>query len=118
MVIISDASPIIALSNIGRLELLHEVYGEVYITDIVSKEVDIPLPNWLKEISNYDKELYTTLCINLDEGEASSIALGVKMKDRSILIIDERRGRKIATELGLEIIGLLGVIVKAKLEEE
>ncbi|NJK83272.1 MAG: DUF3368 domain-containing protein [Saprospiraceae bacterium] len=34
----------------------------------------------------------------------------------SVLIIDERRGRKVASSLNIEIIGLLGVIVKSKKE--
>ncbi|MEM1214229.1 MAG: DUF3368 domain-containing protein, partial [Bacteroidota bacterium] len=32
------------------------------------------------------------------------------------LIIDERKGRRIAADLGIKIVGLLGVIVKAKKE--
>jgi len=32
------------------------------------------------------------------------------------LLIDERKGRKIAKELGLKIMGTLGVLIKGKLE--
>ena len=34
--VISDASPLIALADIGRLELLEALYDTVYITDVVS----------------------------------------------------------------------------------
>lgn len=113
MIIISDASPIIALYNIGRLSLLQEVYKEVLVTDIVSKEVEIPLPHWINVTDDYNLALYESLSLQLDEGEASAIALA-KLTPDAVLVIDERRGRKIARELGIEIIGILGVIVKAK----
>ena len=113
MVIISDASPIIALHNINELHLLKGVYQELTITDIVKQEVEIPLPAWIRVVVNYDKALFESLSLQVDEGEASAIALA-KLTPDSTLIIDERRGRRIARELGIDIIGVLGVIVKAK----
>lgn len=113
MIIISDASPIIALHNIGQLALLKEVYREISITDIVRREVEISLPEWIKVVNEYNMALYESLTLHLDEGEASAIALA-KLTPNSTLIIDERRGRKVAKELGIEIIGIMGVIVKAK----
>jgi predicted nucleic acid-binding protein len=50
---------------------------------------------------------------NLGNGEASSIALALEF-DKSLLIIDEKKGRIIASDLGIEIIGSLGVLIKAK----
>ncbi|MEL7220276.1 MAG: DUF3368 domain-containing protein, partial [Bacteroidota bacterium] len=32
----------------------------------------------------------------------------------SLLIIDEKKGRRLAQELGIKIIGLIGIILKAK----
>ena len=49
----------------------------------------------------------------MDEDEASSIALSLET-DNSLLIIDKKKGRRIAQELGLKIIGTLGVILQAK----
>ena len=48
----------------------------------------------------------------LDMGEASSIALSLEIED-SILIIDERKGRKIASSLNIKIIGTIGVLILA-----
>jgi len=112
-IIISDASPIIALENIGRLDILRTLYEEIIITDIVAEEVQMELPDWVRRDSSYDKDLYVSLSTRLDEGEASAIALAVQKKD-CLLIIDEKKGRKLAKELGVEITGLIGVIVKAK----
>lgn len=114
MIIICDASPIIALYNIGKLGLLKSVYDEICITDIVHKEVEIPLPDWIKVEKNYNIQVYRSLSLQLDEGEASSISLAVEIGEFVELIIDEKKGRRVAKDLGFSTIGLLGVIVKAK----
>ena len=43
-VIISDASPLIALIDIGELDLLRLLYENVSITDIVRSEIHADLP--------------------------------------------------------------------------
>ena len=65
MIIISDASPIIALHNIGQLALLKEVYREISITDIVCREVEISLPEWIKVVNEYNMALYESLTLHL-----------------------------------------------------
>lgn len=46
--IISDTSCFIILSNIGELELLHKVYGEVITTIEIATEFGDTLPDWVK----------------------------------------------------------------------
>jgi len=53
------------------------------------------------------------LTLNLDKGEAEAIALA-KEKEAEILLIDDKSARKIAHHLGLNYIGLLGVLREAK----
>ena len=50
----------------------------------------------------------------MDKGEASTIALSIELDD-CLLIIDDLKGRKFANQIGLTIIGTIGVIVDAKL---
>ena len=38
--VVANTTPLIALSVIGKLELLKELYGEVMIPDAVLKEVE------------------------------------------------------------------------------
>ena len=38
-VVLSDASPLIALSLIERLDLLHSLLGQITITDVVQSEI-------------------------------------------------------------------------------
>lgn len=73
-VVISDASPIIALNNVGELSLLKQLYDEILITDIVLEEIQINIPHWIKIDTSYDASLYQSLCTRLDRGEASAIA--------------------------------------------
>ena len=51
--------------------------------------------------------------MDLDEGEASAIALSLEMKN-PILLIDELKGRKVAEKLNLRYSGTFGLILKAK----
>jgi len=111
--IIADASCLIVLQNIQELPILQKLFGEVFITGEVGKEFGLELPEWIKirKVVNTSKK--EALSLVLDEGEASSIALSLEIGD-SILIIDEKKGRRIAQELGIKIIGTLGVILRAK----
>ena len=115
-VIIADSSCLIILANIGLLNILNDLYGEIIITPQVRKEFNDNLPDWIKVVEAKDKSLMQTLSISLDIGEASSITLCMEQKNETLLIIDERKGRKVAKELGISIIGTIGIILKAKEE--
>lgn len=49
----------------------------------------------------------------MDLGEAEAIALAVEV-EAARLLIDERSGRQAATDLGLRITGVLGILLSAK----
>ena len=111
--IFSDTSCLIALSNVGKLEILNNLFGEVVITGIVATEFKTKLPDWLiiKEVHNQAKQL--ELEKHLDKGEASIIALALEHPGCT-LVIDEFKGRKIACSLGLDIIGTIGLLILAE----
>ena len=111
--IIADASPLIVLQNIQELSLLQKLFGEVLITEEVNEEFKLNLPEWIKIKTVQNKTQKNALSLVLDKGEASSIALCLETND-AILIIDEKKGRRVAQELGLKITGTLGVILSAK----
>lgn len=49
----------------------------------------------------------------LDHGEAVALALAVELQ-ADVVLIDERRARAVASRLGLNVVGVLGVLVEAK----
>ncbi len=112
--IISDSTTVITLLNIGRLDVLKNIFSLVYIPQKVYDEVVIEEKIVLdkeffvvKEIS--DKNLYNLLSKSLDAGECESIVLAKEME--LSLIIDEKKGRKIASNLGVNIFGFIGLLV-------
>jgi predicted nucleic acid-binding protein len=112
-VVISDTSCFIAFDRINKLEILQLVFGTVLTTPRVMQEFGKNLPAWitLKEATNQDKLI--ELEGILDKGEASAIALALEIPG-ALIIIDEKKGRKIAKSLDLEVIGSLKVLLIAK----
>ena len=60
-----------------------------------------------------DQKRVQELRENLDQGEAEAIVLTIE-RGADLLLVDERRGRRSATAAGLTVIGLLGVVTRAK----
>jgi len=110
--IVSDSTALIILFDLERIELLENLFEVVYITPIVLEEISVKypvvLPSFMRVEKLKDEELFNSLKMLLDLGESEAIALA-KEKNLSI-IIDEKRGRKIAKGIGLKVIGLLGVV--------
>jgi len=110
--IVSDSTALIILFDLDRIELLENLFEIVYISPIVLEEISVKypvvLPSFMRVEKLKDDELFNSLKMLLDLGESEAIALA-KEKNLSI-IIDEKRGRKIAKGVGLKVIGLLGVV--------
>ena len=111
--VIADASCLIVLQNILELSLLQKLFGEVLITEEVAMEFGLDLPEWIKVKTVQNETQKNSLSLILDKGEASSIALCLELDD-SLLIIDEKKGRRVAQELKIKITGTIGVILRAK----
>ncbi len=112
--IISDTSCLILLEKIGELDILHKLFGTIITTTEVAEEFGQQLPSWFELQQPKDKNYQSIIEASVDKGEASAIALAIELDD-CLLIIDDLKGRKFAQQLGLTIIGTIGVIVDAKL---
>ncbi len=110
--IVSDSTALIVLFDLDRVELLENLFEVVYIVPIVLEEISVKypvvLPPFITVEKPEDDELIGELRLLLDPGESEAIALA-KAKNLPI-IIDEKRGRKVAKGLGLKVMGLLGVV--------
>ena len=110
--IISDSTTLIVLFDLDRTDLLSNLFSTIIIPTSVFKEIstknELVLPNFMSVIAVQNSELLESLKMILDDGESEAIALAVEIKSK--LIIDEKKGRKIAINQGLEIIGLIGIV--------
>ncbi len=124
MIVVADTSVIVNLVRVGHDQLLRRIYQEVWIPGKVAEEFvwqasvnppfqGLQLPAWLQ--IREPAAISPTLLANdlLDDGERAALALAVEMHADAILI-DEKNGREIAEKLGLEHVGILGVLFRAK----
>ncbi|MBX2900142.1 MAG: DUF3368 domain-containing protein [Cyclobacteriaceae bacterium] len=113
-IIISDTSCLILLDRIGELNLLNKLFGQILITVEIAHEFKKELPDWFKIETPTNLNYQRILETSVDRGEASAIALALEYQN-CLLIMDDLKGRKYATQLGIKVTGTLGVIVSAKL---
>ena len=124
MIVISDTTAISTLIQVGELDLLKKLFPEVVLPKIVLDEllelknfgVDVSFlmdSDWLIVKETTESPTFSLLKSLLDEGEASAIALAIEM-DADLIIIDEKKGRKIAQTMNLQYTGLGGVLIPAK----
>ncbi len=123
MIVVSDTSAIISLSAIDQLHLIEQLYGIVLIPAAVRNEIVAAGPTapgataaslaWIQTVAVSNRSLVSSLVGQLDIGEAEAVALAVE-QHADLLLMDERRGRAIATGLGVKVIGILGVLLEAK----
>jgi len=123
MIVVSDASPLIAFDQLGLLHLLPELFGEIIVPDEVAQELlagserghRARLLNepWIIRRSIMNTALLADLLEHLDSGESEAIALAVDC-DARLLLIDDSLGRREATRLGLTVIGTAGILQLAR----
>lgn len=121
MIVVADASTIIGLHRIGRLDLLRAVFGEIHIPPSVAAElvhadpvrnVDVRLFPWIRLSSPDPGPGAIVWRKRLDPGESDAIALALERNGK--LVAGDGPGRKEAIRLGLDLMGLVGVAVAAK----
>ncbi|MDI6904078.1 MAG: DUF3368 domain-containing protein [Candidatus Bathyarchaeia archaeon] len=136
MPIVSNTSPLIWLSKIGKIALLKRLFGEVIIPEEVYKEAverglqegfsdvlaikECIEQGWIKVSKLDEREI--KLCQKMMDhafeihlGEAQAIILARKIG--TLLLMDESSGRAFAETWGLKVRGTLYVIIKALREE-
>ena len=116
--VIADASVLIALSNIGQLDLLQWLFGELLVPPAVAREVTARamLPPWVRTQA-LDRPLdFRVGEAQLDDGESEAISLALEL-GAGRLILDDRPARRLAKALGLPVVGTAGLILLARRKE-
>ena len=122
MLIVSDASPIIALAACGELGLLDKLFDQVCIPQAVFNELNILDKPKTREIIDWARDkvvqvkntaIVTALSLSLDTGEAEALSLYWETA-ADFLLIDEKRGRIIAHRNDIKTVGTIGILLSAK----
>ncbi len=119
MIIVSDTSPINYLILIGHINLLLELSQEIVIPHAVYRELsDLeapkPVQNWIATPPNWLKVQVVgtpgdAIVDLLDPGEREAILLAQEL-NADLLVLDDMKARRTATERGLVITGILGIL--------
>jgi predicted nucleic acid-binding protein len=124
MIAVSNTTPILSLAKIGQLNLFNALFDKVFVPTAVYEEIAIIG----KDKERYDvfdvsdlfhiKEIQNVLAANilrvqLDYGEAEAIVLAKELK-ADILVLDEKKARRIAQANSQAIIGTVGILQLAK----
>lgn len=118
--VVSDAGPLISLSRLDLLHLLPKLFAQVQVPDAVLEECMARPDNAdAQRIRAALDQRWLFACqaspfarAGLDPGE--SAAIGRALQIGAGLLADDHAARQCAQELGLRIIGTLGVLVLAK----
>ena len=122
-IIICDASPLILLPKIDCLHLIPLIAAEIWIpravwhevTDHAGSRPEILLikAQFSADVRDADPLLEAAYALMVDRGEAAALALATKTRD-PCLLMDDRKGRRVASASGWRCMGTLGLLVRSK----
>lgn len=118
--VVSDTTALIVLAAQQRLDLFAGCFERVLLPDAVYREWLAGDPDvagivqqrsWLEVVSVDEVPLLAELRTLLDPGEAEALVLA---RQRHLpLIVDEKKGRRVARMMGIPVLGLVGVLLLA-----
>ena len=127
--VVCDSSTLIHLAAIGRLSLLQEFFEKLTVPEAVWREVverggerigvteveAAVRAGWLHVHPVEASLLVRSLKQDLDDGEAEVIALALEL-EAELVLLDESEARRKAEAFGLKKTGILGILMRAKVE--
>lgn len=129
MIVVSDTTPLISLMKIRKLDLVNHLFGEVQIPNAVYEELvsntrfpdasrQIRECSFIKRVDVADVQSVKLLrrSAGLDAGESEAIVLSDSLSV-SLLLMDEAKGRQVAMQMGIRIMGTIGMLLAAYKEE-
>ena len=126
MIVVSNASPLIALSTIDLLDTLAKLYGNIHIPQAVNKEViaagqgrpgsqEVATAQWIicHAVADQWSVAQLQASTGLDRGESEAIILANEL-NASLIILDDKDARQYCQTCQLPIIGTVGLLLLAK----
>lgn len=125
MIVVSDTTPLISFLKIGHVDLLERLFGRVFVPQAVYDEltVDMRFAQEAKQIEqssfievrsvkNPDSVSVLKRATGLDQGESEAIVLADELK-ADVLLMDEVKGRTVSNEMGIKVMGTIGMLMAA-----
>lgn len=122
---VADASPVIVLAQAGQLDLLRTAGDRLILPRAVMTEIEQPglhdvaaeaihSASWI-DVLDAGSPLSIVQSARIGRGEAAGLTWALHHPG-TVAIIDDLRGRRAATALGVPIIGTLGILISATLQ--
>lgn len=120
--IVINTGPLLALGKMNAFDLIEQLPYDFFCPSQVEAEIlngqklgyPVGRPEWVR-VLELQSSLTPFATIALDDGEASVIQLALEL-NISIVCLDELKGRRAASSMGLRVIGSLGLLGKSKTE--
>lgn len=125
MIVVSDTTPLISLMKAGQLNVLEPLFQEVLIPEAVYSELTtnpkfpkeaelIQSSAFIRVVSVKEQKAVDILqrSSGLDLGESEAIVYADDVK-ADALLMDEAKGRQVAKNMGIYIMGTVGVLLMA-----
>jgi len=121
MIVVSNATPIISLASIDKIDIFKHFFDKVYIPQAVYDEIKSKRAYGYKEIDDKffqvktikDKFAQNILLNDLDLGEAQTIVLAKEI-NADIVLIDETIGYNLAKSQELNVKRTLSFLIASK----
>lgn len=119
--VVSNTSPLINLAGVGLLNLLTDLYTEIWIPDVVMTEYEAGRPTDIPNLVTFSWLVVQPVVIDptlhhiadLGASEAAAITLAQKSVARMI-VLNDQVARRVARQRGLPIVGTMGILLAAK----
>jgi predicted nucleic acid-binding protein len=124
VIVVSNTSPLTNLAAIGQFNLLQALFDEIYVAEGVVAElsapgntwpgaVEVEKAHWIRVEQVNNRSLVDALRLDLDFGEAETIALAIQLQ-AGLVLLDEHTGRRAAQYLNLTVMGVVGLFMRSK----
>jgi predicted nucleic acid-binding protein len=124
LIVVSNTSPLTNLAAIGHFDLLQGLFGQLQLPSAVVAELsaegqswpgaaETASAAWITVHSVADQQTVGALRLELDAGEAETIVLALQLQ-ADLVLLDEQAGRRAAQHFGLNVMGVVGLLLQAR----